>query len=184
MKYQVILEGKGPIGFGRKWRTEAKGHEAISKRNNECWKERMWIDPENDEIIFNPLGLKNCLTTAAKKLGMKVTGKGQRTFGGVFKSGVLCFEPIRFGVKSSEARKEILYLPVPNNAGSRQDAIFALLENWTATAEIEVEDPDISQDILETHLEKAGQVVGLGSLRVENGGLWGRFKLKSIKKVK
>jgi hypothetical protein len=184
MKYQVELEGVGPIGFGRRYRTEASGTKAISERNEKCWKERMWLDPKTDEIIFNPLGLKNCLSTAAKKKGMKVPGMGQTKFSSVFRSGVHVFDPIRFGVKSSKARKEVLDLPVPNNAGSRQPTLFPVLDKWTAKTTIEVVDENITEDVLKTHLEVAGNVVGLGALRVENGGIWGRFKLKSLKKVK
>jgi len=184
MKYDVEIEGIGTIGFGRRYRTPASGSKAISERNDKCWKERMWIDDNSDEIIFNPLGLKNCLATAAKKKGMKVPGLGQSKFGNVFKSGLHVFEPVRFGVKSSKARKEILDLPVPNNAGSRQPTLFPVLDKWTAKASIEVVDENITEDILKTHLVHAGNVVGLGALRVENGGIWGRFKVKSLKKVK
>ena len=184
MRYEVELEGVGTIGFGRRYRTEASGSKAITKRNNECWKERMWVDEKTDEVIFNPLGLKNCLATAARKKQMKIPGGGMAKFGGAFKSGIHVFEPLRFGVKSNKIRKEVLDLPVHNTNGSRQPTLFPVLDKWTAKTTIEDVDENITEDILRIHLKHAGNVVGMGALRVENGGIWGRFTVKSLKKVK
>jgi len=61
---------------------------------------------------------------------------------------------------------------------------FPVIPRWEGKVEIHVLDDTITSEVLEDHLVQAGQFVGVGSFRPQNRGLFGRFKLVSLKEKK
>ena len=59
---------------------------------------------------------------------------------------------------------------------------FPVIARWEGNLEIRVLDHTITQEVLEEHLVQAGQFIGLGSFRPENRGIYGRFKLVSLRR--
>jgi len=52
---------------------------------------------------------------------------------------------------------------------------------WEVSVEYIVMDDLITEDVFKRHLEAAGQFVGVGRFRPENGGFYGRFEIVSVK---
>ena len=48
---------------------------------------------------------------------------------------------------------------------------------WTATATFFILDDTITEDVFLYHMQQAGMLIGLGSFRVRNNGVMGRFKV-------
>jgi hypothetical protein len=78
-----------------------------------------------------------------------------------------------------------LFVPSDGKRGSgkRVIRIFPTIHYWSTTARVLILDGKIDEPVLHEHATEAGQFIGFGSMRVENGGSNGRFKVTSIKAV-
>ena len=193
--YIATLIGQSPISFGRYHNTEKKPREAADDFEERTWHMRLHTDSEGNSMI-PPMAFKNCLSMAAKKLGMPVPGKARRTFTAIFLSGIMVVEhaPVLApeGKKSKQAklddyRKETLFVSANGKSGqgtgTRVMRHFPTLDTWVTQVEIHVVDPAITHDILLEHLDFAGKMVGVGRFRPENGGFYGRFKTEALELV-
>jgi len=176
------LESVSPYSQSRYHDTPKKDQETHEQYRDRTWREHMHYD-ENGEVFIPPMSIKNALTNAAKRLGMKVVGKGQKTYGNYFASGVLVTEPVMLGIDKDSVPGEKLFLPADGKAGSgsRVTKIYPRIDKWKGTAKVIILDGIITEKIFAKHMEEAGKYVGLGRFRPANNGFYGRFKVNSIK---
>jgi len=52
---------------------------------------------------------------------------------------------------------------------------------WGGEVEFCILDDIIDKDVFQTHLEDAGQFIGIGRFRPRNNGFYGRFAVEGIK---
>jgi len=189
--YKVVLEGTTPILFGKQYVVPTLTRESKAEYEERTWRERMHKNT-NGEVVLSPLSVKNCLRDAARYLSESIPGKGKSTFTKHFKSGVMCFEQSLIKNASGKAIKadavDPLWLSVPSDGmtgGSKRvpKAFPQVGVGWTAELEIVVLDEVIGKDVLQRHLTEAGNFIGLGAMRVGNGGICGRFKVSSIREA-
>ena len=57
---------------------------------------------------------------------------------------------------------------------------FPIIQKWTATFDVHILDPIITEDIFSEVVEQAGMFIGVGRYRPEKGGTNGRFSLSKI----
>jgi len=55
-----------------------------------------------------------------------------------------------------------------------------VIPNWNGDVEYYVLDETITPDVFEKHLQEAGNFIGIGRFRPENGGFYGRYKVNKI----
>jgi hypothetical protein len=83
---------------------------------------------------------------------------------------------------------EPLWLNVPSDGQTggtkRVPKAFPEVKEWKGTVEVVVLDDVITKDVLMRHLTQAGNFIGLGAMRVANGGICGRFQVVSLTEVK
>lgn len=178
--------------FGKQYVVAKLSKESHAEYEERTWRERAHADATGN-IYLNPLSLKNCLRDAAKYLGESIPGKGKSTYTKHFKSGVMVFEPVMLkdaaGITIKRDEIEPLLLNVPSDGqtgGTKRVPKFfpQVKEGWQGTVEISVLDDTITKDVLLRHLTEAGNFIGLGAMRVANGGISGRFKVVSLTEVK
>lgn len=159
---------------------EQESHDQYRDRT---WREHLHYDEKTKEVHVPPMALKNCITLAAGRLGMKIKGKGMKTFSQYFKSGILVTSPMLLGLFRDDVPGEKLFLPSDGKAGSgsRVMKMYPRIEAWKGVAEFLVIDNIISDEVFERHLIEAGKYIGLGRFRPERNGYYGRFKVNSIK---
>jgi hypothetical protein len=184
MKTAVVkLEGKAPIAFSKfhstPKETDAKGREIELPDHYEqrTWKEKLHYD--DDSNVFIPaFMLKNCLTAAAKFISKPIPGKGKATYTKHIQSGIMIIESFPLGVHKDEVSKLDLFVPANGQRGGSKRVMkaFPVIHKWSTQGSITILDEMIDEDILLDHLEAAGDFIGLGSLRVQNNGIFGRFK--------
>jgi hypothetical protein len=61
---------------------------------------------------------------------------------------------------------------------------FPVIPEWHGEVSFAVLDQTVTHDILAEFLEIAGSFIGIGSFRPENRGIWGRFRLVSLREPK
>jgi hypothetical protein len=178
---RVELEGVSPYSQSRFHDTPKKEQESHEAYRDRTWREHLHVD-ENGMVFIPPMSIKNCLSLAAKRLGMKVTGRGAKTYAGFFTSGILVTDPVPLGIKAEDVPGEKLFLPADGKAGSgsRVTKIYPRIEKWKGTATVLILDQIITEKVFAKHMEEAGRYVGLGRFRPERGGFYGRFKVNSI----
>ena len=175
------LESVSAYSQSRYHDTPRKEQESHEQYRDRTWKEHSHFD-ERGQIYIPPMALKNALSLAAKRLGMKVPGRGAKTYSTFFTSGILCMEPIPLGIKKDDVEGEKLFLPADGKAGSgsRVVKIYPLIKQWAGTAVVHILDGTITEKVFEKHLDETGKYIGLGRFRPERNGYYGRFKVVSV----
>lgn len=146
------------------------------------WRERLHYDPATEEVYIPPMAFKNALSEAAKFVSMQVPGKGKSTYTKHFEAGVLCFKPLMLGIKKNEVQSETLFVPSDGKrgGGTRVKKIFPVIQKWGGVVEFTILDDTITKDVFKTHIEVAGNLIGIGRFRPRNNGYYGRFAVTNI----
>lgn len=173
----VTLESTAPYSQSRMHdepKLDKETHDAYDRRT---WREKCTYNDEG--IIEIPaMGIKQSLDRAAKVLGDQIPGKGKATYSKFFTSGVLCTSNVSLGVSKDEVASQTINANADGvrGSGKRVKRTFPVVPSWKGTAEFIILDDTITPEVFERTLRTAGQIVGVGRFRPENGGLNGRFK--------
>jgi hypothetical protein len=185
--FTATLKSTSPISFGRYYAQDVpkKDRESAADYEERTWRERLHV-ADDGRIFIPPFAFKNCLDSAAKYLGKQIPGKGKNTFTKHFASGVLVMDPLVLSVKKTEVKGEWRYVPADGMPGGSKRVMkcFPVVPKWEGNVEIQVLDDTVTSEVLEEHLVQAGQFIGVGSFRPQNRGIYGRFRLVSLKEKK
>jgi hypothetical protein len=184
----VQLESRSPIAFGKFHATpkitDAKGRitELSDEYEQRTWREKLHYDKAGN-VNIPAFAMKNCLSNAAKFISKPIPGKGKSTYTKHIQSGVLITDPLPLGVHKDKVAKLDLFVPSDGMRGGSKRVMkaFPMIDQWQTQGTIYILDEVISEDVLYDHLEAAGDFIGLGSLRVQNNGIFGRFKPTILK---
>lgn len=140
---------------------------------------------ESGMVYIPPMTLKNCLSEAAKFLGVQIPGKGKSTYTKHIEAGVLVIEPANLGIHKDAVESENLFLPSDGVRGSGKRVIktYPVIREWKAKCTFYVQDDVITEDVFRYHLEQAGTFIGIGRFRPRNNGFYGRFTLVDMEWV-
>jgi len=182
LTYKLI--SSGPIMFGKPILSANLRKKA--DETHEQYEERTWMHKvlrnADGQVCISMWALKNALVSAGSRINMKLSGKS--TYTKLFRQGIVPVADMplfRFDGKHvtlDDIDQEWLFVPVPTNRGSRVSKIFPQLREWQTTATIQTLDPRLTDEIVRPHLVEVGTYIGFGSMRVENGGINGRFAVE------
>lgn len=180
--YTVKLESVSPYSQSRYHDEPKLSRETADDHERRTWAKRMHID-ENGEVFIPPMAFKNCLSEAAKFMSYQVPGKGKSTYTKHFEAGLLISEPVPLGVKAESVSGEWLFVPASGRRGDgkRVKKCFPLIPKWKGSVTIHVIDELITKEVLQQHLEAAGNFIGIGRFRPRNNGYYGRFRVVGLK---
>lgn len=175
------IQGITPFGYSR-WidphlKQEKESHEDFDRR---IWPEKIHADASGEAYI-PPMAFKQALDEASRYLAMKVPGRGKTTYTKHFKSGVLCTKPVMLGIRKDEIKSEQLLMNSDGvrGSGKRVPRIFPVVPSWSGEVEFAILDDIITEEIFVRVLREAGQLIGVGRFRPQNGGYYGRFVIAS-----
>lgn len=145
------------------------------------WRERLHTNGEG-HVYIPPMSFKNCLSEAAKYLGIQIPGKGKSTYTKHFEAGVLVMEPLVLPLKRDDVAGEWLFVPSDGirGSGKRVDKCFPTIQEWGGEVTFFVLDETITEDVFLNHLTQAGQFIGIGRFRPRNNGFYGRFAVDKV----
>jgi hypothetical protein len=125
---------------------------------------------------------KNCLSEAAKFLGIQIPGKGKSTYTKHFEAGVLVTDAMILPIKKEEVKGEWLFVPSDGvrGSGKRVDKCFPVIHEWGGEVTFYVLDETVTEEVFRNVLEQAGAFIGIGRFRPRNNGFYGRFRVDSI----
>jgi len=176
-KATIKFKSKCKISFSKHVIEKKQGNEDYDSFEQRIWKQKVHYD-SNGYVIIPSQMFKNTLDNAAQYLSMKIPGQRNATFTKHFKSGIMINDDINLNVKDDDLKAEWLFVPADGKSGggARVDKCFPYLDNWNGETEIYIIDNEITQDILQKHLNIAGNFIGFGRFRPKNGGNNGRFE--------
>lgn len=141
--------------------------------------------PDSDEPVFIPRAcVKKALELAAKYMG-RIPNEGKATYTKHFLTGVIELGA-ECDLRVSDFRPEPLMV---SSTGDREGGkrVKRTFPTRTAPFKIRVKllvvDKMVTEDALRQAFEVAGNQIGLGMHRPQNGGYKGRFQLVSLKKI-
>jgi hypothetical protein len=171
-----------PYSQSAKHDTPFKDRESHDNYDERTWREKTTVN--KDGIVCVPaMAFKQCVDTAAYKLGEKVPGRRTSTYKNFFASGFFCDQDVPLSNGKPIRKQDVDSIKISANAdgrrgsGKRVPRRFPTIPKYHGVAEFTILDDLITQDVFERHLKAAGIVVGIGRFRPENGGTNGRFRI-------
>lgn len=159
---------------------ELKGelHDAYEQRT---WRNRMHITSDGYVEIPGPQ-FANAIKEAAKRMSIKIKGRGHATYTKPFEAGVMVTSGIKLPIKAADVKYDKMFVPADGKPGGprRVNRYFPRIDEWTGFVTYYIFDDIITQDIFLKTLAMSGQLVGLGRFRPMNRGYYGRFSVKSL----
>lgn len=175
------LIGVSAISFSRPFQSVKSEKESHEDFDNRCWRERCHSNG-NGEVVIPASALKFCLNSIAKYRGVKIPGKGNKTWTKKFESGVLVLDNLELGIKLADVQPERIYVNADGIRGSSKRVwrTFPTIPTWECRVTVYIADEEITEDVFSSHLKQAGQFIGLGMYRPERGGFKGRFRIEDF----
>lgn len=170
-----------PMSWSRFHNTPKLERESHDDHEKRTWNQRFHKTADG-RVMIPPTAFKNCLDGAAKYLGLKIPGKGNSTYTKHFVAGVLVVEPLILDVQAESLPGDWVFVPANGvkGDGKRVTKCFPMLYEWEGTVEFHIYDDTVTRSVFERVLENAGQFIGLGRFRPQNGGYYGRFDILDI----
>jgi len=178
---EVELQSLSPYSSSRMHDTPKLEKERMDEYEQRTWREKLSTD-EKGIVVIPAMAFKQALDKCVKVLGMQVPGKGKATFTKHFLAGCLCESDVSIGVHKDQVA------PITINAhadgvrgsGKRVKRTFPQVPKWEGKAKFILLDDAITKDVFEKVMKESGSFVGVGRFRPENGGLNGRYTVKSF----
>jgi len=155
----------------------------LEKESHADYEARTWKEKghytEDGHIFIPPMAFKNCLSEAAKYLGVQIPGRGKERYTKHFESGIWVVVPLVLPNKKDEIKGEWLHLPSDGRRGGTTRVMkkFPLIPSWEGDVTFHIFDETITKEVFEYHLEQAGKFIGIGRFRPRNNGYYGRFAI-------
>lgn len=178
------VTGISDLMFGKPSMEKKMDSETYAQFEERTWKNK--VPGADGHVYINPFCVTNSLVSAAKWLGRKVDGRSG--FTGRFQKGltpgakVLLYRLDGEPMTIADVEPIMLFVPADGKHGGpkRVERVFPTAHQWVAKGHVHVWDGKITPEQLRDHLEAVGRFIGWGSMRVENGGINGRFTLDKI----
>jgi len=175
------LKSVSPYTQCRHYDVEKLPKELAKDYEARTWRERLHVN-DDGYVFVPPMAYKNCISEAAKYLGIPVPGKGKANYTKHFEAGVLVTEPLVLPVKKEDVKGMWLFVPADGKrgGGKRVDKCFPTINEWSGAVTFHIFDDIITEDVFLQHLEEAGKFIGIGSFRPRNNGYFGRFAVEKL----
>lgn len=180
----ITIEGIAPLRFSKRHDAPKLTGESADAYDARTVMEKAHWSEDGSTLVIPATMMKAAIAGAASYTGEKIAGKGNRTWTGKFKAGTAIMQDIETDVPRSEVRTVSLYCDAQGGKGGKGGKSvlrrFPQANRWSATFEIWVMDPEITETKVRQMLDVAGMFGGLGTWAPRVGGMNGRFVVKKL----
>jgi hypothetical protein len=173
-----------PYSGSKPHNTPMKDKESHGDFDLRTWREKAHYDDKTREVYIPAMAFKFALIETAKRLNLKISGRGQTTYAKSFVQGVLCVENVRLGIKVDDMLPVQVFCHADGKrgSGSRVMRTFPYVSEWSGVFTAYLVDDLLPKDVFEKVLKECGNLNGVGRFRAASGGTNGRFRVaKPIK---
>lgn len=181
---RVTIEGITPYSQSRQHDEPKIEGENLTDYDKRTWRAKLNTATRNGKptVVIPAHGLHQAIASAAKYSKRQIPGQGKATWTAKFTAGITLLEDPALGI----APDTVDGVTISANAdgvrgsGKRVPRKFPIMPEWSATFDVMVLDPIITEDVFAEMLTMAGMFIGVGRFRPEKGGTNGRFRIKSL----
>jgi hypothetical protein len=162
---------------------EGESPEDYEKR---CWRSKMntaTLEDGTETMVVPGFAFQRALAAGAKFSKKQMAGYGRSTWTKRFESGVAVMGDGILNVITSTVKPIVLPMNSDGRRGGGKRVIRWLPQipaGWKCQFEVTILDSMITQDVFREMAQSAGQFIGLGQFRPENGGMNGRFVITQL----
>jgi hypothetical protein len=165
--------------------------EFLDRESHDAYEQRTWLNKATvnsaGEVVIPSMALKQCVDTAAQKLGRKIPNRRGATYKSYFSSGVLSVDDAVLMANGKPlTRDDAEKVTIQANSdgvrgsGKRVPRSFPVWNKWNAVFSFVITDDIVTPEVFEEAIRAAGVIVGIGRFRAEKGGRNGRFIVSKI----
>jgi hypothetical protein len=157
---------------------EGESHEDYDRRT---WRGHLHLGPRGS-VVIPARAMHQSIVEAGAYTSSRIPGQGTKTWTRKFMSGLAIFEDIDLGLRPEDVDYIDIYAHANGirGGGPRVNRRYPAIREWSATFQIHVLDPIITQPVFQEALEVAGLFIGIGQYRPQMGGTAGRFQLMDL----
>lgn len=175
---QAVVEFKSvaPYSQSKHYEVEKLSGESNDDHEKRTWRKRMHVT-DDGHVFIPPLSFANCVKESAKRMSIKIPGRGQKTYTKAFEAGLLVLEPLKLPVRAEDVPCDALFVPsdgIPGS-GKRVTKHFPRIDEWAGVVTFHLLDDSVTREVFAATVQNAGNLVGLGRFRPARGGYYGRF---------
>jgi len=133
-------------------------------------------------VIMPAHGIQQSIAAAAKYSKRQIPGQGKATWTAKFKAGIALLEDPTLNINPADVAAVTISANADGvrGSGKRVTRRFPIMPQWSATFDVYILDPIITQDVFREMVQIAGMFIGFGRFRPENGGTNGRFQIEKL----
>ena len=178
----VTLRGTAPMSQSRQHYSDKQEGESHDEYDRRTWREKCNYDAETGIMHIPAMALKFAVDAAAKRLEIPDPDNRRAKMTKNFVSGVLCDNNLPIGIHKDKVGSVTISANVDGRRGSgrRVPRTFPQVASWQGETSFIILDEKIKAEMFERALSMAGQAIGVGQFRPENGGINGRFEIVSV----
>lgn len=173
------IEGLAPLSWTKFIPPKAGDEDGKTYEERE-WKTK-FHSREDGTLLVPSMGLRNSFAQGGKDEGI---GRGAARAKNLIRTATIPSVPYyELDKKVSDLRGEWRMMPSnpARDSGARVPKLLPMLDEWSVTGELQIVDERLTEDLMARCITRGGFTCGVGALRVEGGGVLGRYKLVSLK---
>lgn len=180
----VTISGITPLSQSRQHdepKMDGENHDAYDKRT---WRSKLntAIRDGKSTVVIPAHGLHQAIAAAAKYSKRQIPGQGKATWTAKFTAGITLLEDPALNIDPATVDGITISANADGirGSGKRVPRKFPIIPQWSASFDVLVLDPIITEDVFREMLEMAGMFIGIGRFRPEKGGTNGRFRIDRL----
>lgn len=180
----ITITGLTPYSQSRQHdepKLEGENHDAYDART---WRSKLNVSERDgrQSVVIPAHGFHQAIAAAAKYSKRQIPGQGKATWTKKFEAGISLLSDIDLDIDPASVKSITISANADGvrGSGKRVTRRFPIMNEWSATFDVYILDPIITEDVFREMLEITGMFIGLGRFRPEKGGGNGRFKITSL----
>lgn len=180
----ITIEGIAPLRFSKRHDAPKLTGESADAYDQRTVMEKAHWNDDGSKLVIPATMMRSAIVGGASYDGEKIKGRGNRTWASKFKAGIAIMSDIETSVLREDVKTVSIYCDSQGGKGVGGKSVlrrFPQAVSWSATFELWILDPEITEDKVKKMIELAGMFNGLGTWAPRVGGMNGRFVLTALK---
>lgn len=175
------IRGITPLSQSRQHDEPKLAGESHEDYDIRTWRSKLNVGV-NGTVVIPAHGMHQAIAAGAKYSGEQIPGQGKKTWTAKFTTGIAFLTDIDTGLRPENAQMIVISANADGVRGSgrRVPRRFPIFHEWSATFEVMILDPIITEAQFRKMLELTGMFIGIGRFRPEKGGTNGRWRIEKI----
>ncbi len=181
---RVTISGITPLSQSRQHDEPKLDGERPDDYDKRTWRSKLNVANRDGKptVVIPAHGLHQAIAAAAKYSKRQIPGQGKATWTAKFTAGITLLEDPALNIDPATVDAVTISANADGirGSGKRVPRKFPVIPQWSATFDVVILDPIITEEVFREMLAAAGMFVGIGRFRPEKGGTNGRFRVDSV----